>query len=85
MNGELSVLNREGDTKIIWDSNNDDEVEAARKTFDGLKKKGFMAYKAIGKDGRKGDIIKDFDPEAERIIMVPRMVGGQYVYNITTL
>jgi hypothetical protein len=65
-----------GDTKLIWDSGKDDEVEAARSTFDKLTKKGYVAFRAEGKDGHAGAQIKAFDPEAERIILVPKMQGG---------
>lgn len=72
---ELCVLDRTGDTKLIWDSAQDDEVEAARRTFDDLKKKGYLAY-SVNKKGDKGEVMKKFDPDAERIIMAPALVGG---------
>lgn len=73
--GELSVLDRTGDTKLIWDSAQDDEVEAARRTFNDLKAKGYLAY-SVNKKGDKGEVMKKFDPDAERIIMAPALVGG---------
>lgn len=72
----LHVLDSTGDTKLMWDRNNEDEVDAARKMFDDLKRKQYIAYKAEGKEGKKGEVINRFDPEAERIILAPRMVGG---------
>lgn len=74
--GELSMMDHAGDTKIIWDADNADEVAAARRTFDDLRKKGFAAYSVEGKDGEKNEVVREFDPEAERIIMAPPMVGG---------
>lgn len=73
--GELAVLDKTGDTKLIWDRHNADEVNAAERTFDDLKAKGFTAY-SVRKDGEKSEVISSFDSTAERIIMVPRMVGG---------
>ena len=73
--GELAVLDRTGDTRLIWDSANDDEVEAAKKMFKNLKDKGYAAY-SVNKKGDKGEVMKKFDAEAERIIMAPPMVGG---------
>jgi hypothetical protein len=73
--GELAVLDRSGDTKLIWSAENDEEVEAAKKMFNDLKAKGYAAY-SVNKKGDKGDVIKKFDPEVERIIMAPAMVGG---------
>lgn len=66
---------RGGDTKLIWSADNPDEVENARKTFDSLKKKGFAAF-AVKAGGEKGEQIKTFDPEAEKIIMALPMRGG---------
>lgn len=65
-----------GDTKLMWDSEKEDEVEAARATFDKLTKKGYAAFKAEGKDGHAGSQIKKFDADAERIILIPQMQGG---------
>lgn len=65
-----------GDTKLMWDADNKDETEAARATFDRLTGKGFVAFKAEGKDGHKGEQIRRFDPAIERIILIPAMQGG---------
>lgn len=76
MRGELAIMDTTGDTKIMWDSENKDEVETAKETFQKLKKKGYTAYTVKGKNGEKGEIMKEFDPNAERIIMVPMAIGG---------
>lgn len=65
-----------GDTKLMWSSDKPDEVDAARTTFDKLVAKGYVAFRAEGKDGHQGEKITKFDPEAERIILIPRMQGG---------
>jgi hypothetical protein len=74
--GELATMGRSGDTKLIWDAENADEVANARRTFDDLKKKGFSAFAVTGAKGSKGEMIREFDPAAERIIMVPALQGG---------
>jgi len=71
----IAVLGSSGDTKKIWDKNNEDEVEDARASFDRLRKKGYAAF-SVGKDGSKDKQIFEFDPDAERMIMVPAMQGG---------
>lgn len=76
MVGELRVLDHTGDTKVIWDTEQDAEVEVARKTFNDLKKKGYMAYRVEGKKGEKGEVIREFDPNAGMLIMSPQMRGG---------
>lgn len=74
--GSLAIMNKEGDTKVIWDSNNTDEVEAAETQFNMLIKKGFMAFE-VGTKGKKTNIqVMEFDPDLEKIIMVPPIVGG---------
>lgn len=73
--GELRCLNETGDTKMIWDPDNRDEVDVAKDQFNALKKKGFQAY-SVKKGGEKNKPIDSFDPEAGMIIMVPKIVGG---------
>jgi len=75
MNGEMSVLGTEGDTKVIWDSENEDEVENAKKTFNDLKKKGYSAF-SVKKNGEKGSRLDKFDSEEEKMILAPALQGG---------
>lgn len=72
----MHVLDAGGDTRIMWDSDNEEEVKAAREHFRELRKKHYLAFKAEGREGLRGSQIDDFDPNLERIIMVPRSVGG---------
>ena len=73
--GTLCVMNQTGDTKTVWDKNNRDEVEQAKKTFDDLKAKGYLAY-SVQPDGKKGQIMHSFDPNEEKVILSPPMRGG---------
>lgn len=66
-----------GDTKLIWNSANQDEVDAAKATFEKLTGKGYAAFRAEGKDGTKGSQIHRFDPDVERMILVPQLRGGR--------
>lgn len=75
MKGELRILGAKGDTKIIWDTDNEDEVTVAESTFADLIEKGFAAFKVKGR-GEKGEQIRKFDPEAGKLILVPAMAGG---------
>lgn len=68
-------MRRAGDTKVIWDPKNLDEVEAAEAQFDSLMDKKFKAYR-VEKDGSKGKEIKKFMPKVGKIIMVPAIGGG---------
>ena len=76
LHGELLELNSSGETKLIWSKDNADEVENARQTFVRLRTKGFAAYSVKKVSGNKGEIITEFNPDAERIIMAPPMRGG---------
>lgn len=73
--GELAIIDSTGDTKVMWDKDNDDEIEAAEDQFDALIEKGFTAY-SVKKDGEKNRKITKFDPAAGKIIMVPKIAGG---------
>lgn len=71
----MAELNASGDTKVMWDSDNRDETEAAKSHFAAMKLKGFSAYR-VKKDGSQGEVMKDFDPSAEAIILAPMLKGG---------
>lgn len=71
----LAVMDGSGDSKFMWDPKNEVEVAAAKAQFDALKKKGYIAF-TVDKKGEKGEIIREFDPELEKIIMTPPLAGG---------
>jgi hypothetical protein len=62
--GMLAILDTTGDSRIIWDPGNDDEVAAAKNQFDELIKKGFRAFSV----NRKGD--------KDKQVRTPAIVGG---------
>jgi hypothetical protein len=66
----------DGDQRIMWDRNNADEVTSARRTFRELTGKGYSAFVAEGKKGDQGKRLTEFDPDAERIILVRPNQGG---------
>lgn len=71
----MHILDESGDLKVIWDSKNVDEVAAARDQFNNLLKKGFLAF-SVKQNGEAKEQIHEFDPDAEKLIMVPAVVGG---------
>lgn len=75
MQGEMAIMDRTGDLKIMWDSERPEEVAAARKQFDELTGKGYAAF-AVDRKGEKGELIRRFDPEVEKIILAPQLKGG---------
>lgn len=72
----MAIMDETGDTKIMWSRDNQDEVDVARRTFNDMKKKGYTAFRVTGKDGVAGEQMRDFDPEAERIIFTKPQAGG---------
>lgn len=72
---ELAVMDYTGDTKLIWDADNEVEVKAARELFDKLKKENYLAY-SVRRNGKQDELIRKFDPDLEKIIMVPPVIGG---------
>lgn len=74
--GEMRILSSEGDSKIVWDVKKSAEIEAAETQFDMLVgEKNYQAY-YVGKTGKKSGKMKKFDPDAEKMILVPPIVGG---------
>lgn len=72
----MAIMGGNGDTKHIWDPTKPAEVEAARTLFNQLTRKNYLAFKATGKEGDKGDQVREFDPSFGRLIFTPQMVGG---------
>jgi len=71
----MKILNANGDDRIVWDRDNGFEAMEAKKKFEDLLRKGYKAY-SVGPDGKKGRRIKEFDVDAEDIIMVPKTSKG---------
>lgn len=71
---ELRILGKGGDVKMSWNSENEKEVTAAREMFEKKIKEGWTAFKE--KLGIKGEKTKIFDPDAEKIVLVPPITGG---------
>lgn len=74
--GVMVILDRTGDTKHIWNRNNPDEVQVMRELFNTMtQEKGLQAW-SVTRKGDKDQRISDFDPQAEKIIFAPALVGG---------
>lgn len=66
---------RLGDLKVVWEADNADEVQLARDQFEAAKRKGMVAYR-VDKKGKKAEVVREFDKDAEALIMAPPLVGG---------
>ena len=77
--GVIAIMDhRYGDKKEVWNPRIQDEVDSARKSFDDLKAKGYTVYKVNPDTGEKDDgrVMTSFEPEAGKMIAIPRMAGG---------
>jgi hypothetical protein len=73
--GVLVILDQSGDTRHTWNRNNADEVREMRDLFDRMIKKGYQAW-SVTRKGDKDQRITEFDPQAEKVIFAPALVGG---------
>lgn len=71
----MRIASNRGDTPITWDVEDRVSVEAASDTFNRMVGQHMQAFgwKAGETDGQ---VIDHFDPELERIAILPRAVGG---------
>jgi hypothetical protein len=75
-------MSRRGDDQVQWDTTRvlDGELDAvaavreAERIFEQQRAKGATAFKVT--KGEAAVRIDKFDPEAEQIMIVPRVVGG---------
>jgi hypothetical protein len=66
----------EGDSRIEWDPEKKEQADAAREHFVKLKAQGYKAYRVDPKNGEKGELLKEFEPKAGKIVMLPAFAGG---------
>lgn len=73
----LSIADPSGDTRIMWDPRDTDEVKTAKAAFDAAHKRGMVAYTVDPTSGEStGEVIREFDPKARKIIMTRQLAGG---------
>ena len=80
--GVLRVMTAGGDRSVRWDQRQaeagDPEaraaVEEAERIFEAARARGATAFRVAS--GRPAERLDRFDPEAEQIVVVPRVIGG---------
>lgn len=78
--GKLRILSKLGDTTVRWGSASTGDPEAeeavreAERIFRQERAAGATAFKVS--TGAPAERIDTFDPQAEQIVMVPRVAGG---------
>lgn len=71
----MRILSESGDDRIVWDKEDGYEAKEAKAKFSELLKKGYKAY-SVDSKGQKNRRIKEFDVDAEEILMVPPTAAG---------
>jgi hypothetical protein len=69
------VMDRHGDTRHEFDAADLASLAVAEARFHELTGKGFRAV-ALGKDGAPGELVRNFDPQAEQTLFIPQLAGG---------
>jgi hypothetical protein len=76
----MNILDQTGHTTHGWDPDNDDEVAIARAAFESATSRGYHAFRVEegegGKPGQRGTRMTSFDPDAEKMILMPQLQGG---------
>ena len=75
--GVMRILDRTGDSTLVWDAEVDETVRRAEARFDELLAARHLAFaRAPGSVGADTEQIRRFDPAADEIIFVRPIVGG---------
>ena len=74
--GKLRILSKLGDTTVAWDEKTgaEEAVREAERIFNQERARGGTAFKVT--PANPAERIETFDPQAEQIVMVPRIAGG---------
>jgi hypothetical protein len=71
----MMILTEKGDERLVWDKDNGREAKQAKRKFLELLAKGYTAF-SVDHVSEKNRKIKEFDVDAEEILMVPEIVKG---------
>lgn len=76
--GRMYQLDNKGHTLVEWDVKDEESVAKAAISFDEIVGKGgALAFKTVVKNGvKESEVIRKFDPTAEKIVLAPQMKGG---------
>lgn len=71
----MQIMDPTGHTEITWNPEDADEVRMAREMFESMRERGHSIFR-INPNGNRGARVTTFDPEAEKLLVVPQLVGG---------
>jgi len=71
----MNVMDTSGHMTVTWNPTVPIEVKHARDTFDSMAEQGYHAFRIEGVD-QQGARMKEFDPTATKIMLIPQLRGG---------
>ena len=72
----MRTLNHHGDSETHWEPNDKDSLRKARNQFALHLEEGGMAFEVPMDPREPAEVIRKFNPDAQEIILAPRLVGG---------
>ena len=74
----MNVMDTTGHSVTRWDADDPVGVAAAKALFDSMTAQGYNAFRVTydGKKEKQGERLREFDPTAEEIMLVPQLKGG---------
>jgi hypothetical protein len=79
----MSIMDITGHTTVTWDPTDAASVRDARREFDRLVREGYAAFRmnVVAENGvvveqKDSERIREFDPTAGKLMMVPHRQGG---------
>jgi len=73
--GILRRMGKDGDIPTRWELDDEGSIQVARETFDQALHRRMLAFRLDA--GREpGEQIKEFDPSAKEIVLIPQIAGG---------
>ena len=76
MKCELAIMTPpNGYRTMTWDPETREGQAEAEAVFLRYTAQGYLSYR-LNPSGTSGQIVKNFDPQAERLVLAPQMAGG---------
>lgn len=72
--GLLLIMNSNGDTRVAWDGADTESIERARRMVEEAYAEGKGVFRLD--DEGMATRLKEFDPDAREIVVIPRLRGG---------
>jgi hypothetical protein len=63
---------KDGDKRIVWDSNDFSEIVDAKAMFDKLIEEGMIPYRVDPSGKRTPEVMTQFDPVAEEVVLTDK-------------